>query len=106
MIAAAGSDVKLEVCREHGGADHVVNYTMRDWQKRVLEMTNGKGVDVVFDPVGRIAGQYRLFPACRRPSRTSCFTRLAQMHSVQGKSCGGRFRVRQHRESEWSVGVS
>lgn len=56
VIAAAGSQSKLEICKMYGGADHTVNYTANDWQKEVLRITGGKGVDVVYDPVGRIAG--------------------------------------------------
>ncbi|TDL26269.1 alcohol dehydrogenase [Rickenella mellea] len=54
VIAAAGSPAKLEVSKRHGGADYVVDYTEPDWQKQVLKITGGKGVDVVYDPVGRI----------------------------------------------------
>ncbi|KAG9316565.1 hypothetical protein JVU11DRAFT_2616 [Chiua virens] len=54
VIAAAGSPTKLDVCKRYGGADYVVNYRNRDWQKQVLEFTGGKGVDVVYDPVGWI----------------------------------------------------
>jgi NADPH2:quinone reductase len=39
-----------------GGADFVVDYTQDGWQKEVLKITGGRGVDVVFDPVGRIKG--------------------------------------------------
>ncbi|KAG0707335.1 hypothetical protein DFH29DRAFT_896909 [Suillus ampliporus] len=55
VIAAAGSQSKLDICKIYGGADHTVNYTAKDWQQEVLRITGGKGVDVVFDPVGRIA---------------------------------------------------
>lgn len=57
VIAAAGSRSKLDICRQYGGADYVVDYTNPDWQKQVLEITKGKGVDVVYDPVGRIKGK-------------------------------------------------
>ncbi|KAH7927154.1 NAD(P)-binding protein [Leucogyrophana mollusca] len=54
VIAAAGSQAKLDICTKYGGADYTVNYTRPDWQKEVLKITGGKGVDVVYDPVGRI----------------------------------------------------
>ncbi|EIN11815.1 NAD(P)-binding protein [Punctularia strigosozonata HHB-11173 SS5] len=54
VIAAAGSPAKLEVSRRHGGADYTVDYTKKDWQKEVLKITGGKGVDVIYDPVGMI----------------------------------------------------
>lgn len=61
MIAAAGSDVKLDVARRIGGAEHVINYSKPGWQKTVLEITQGKGVDVIYDPVGLIKGTLLLF---------------------------------------------
>lgn len=57
VIAAAGSQAKLDICKTYGGADYTVNYTAQDWQKEVLRITSGRGVDVVYDPIGRIAGE-------------------------------------------------
>jgi len=54
VIAAAGSEAKIEVAKRFGGADHGVNYSKPGWQKEVLKLTNGKGVDVIYDPVGLI----------------------------------------------------
>jgi NADPH2:quinone reductase len=51
VIAAASADDKLAVCREHG-ADDTINYTADDLRDRVKAITNGRGVDVVYDPVG------------------------------------------------------
>jgi NADPH2:quinone reductase len=51
VIAAASSDAKLEVCRQNG-ADEVINYASDDLRARVKALTSGKGVDVVYDPVG------------------------------------------------------
>jgi len=51
VIAAASSDAKLDLVRRLG-ADHVINYTTQDLRERVKEITGGKGVDVVYDPVG------------------------------------------------------
>jgi NADPH2:quinone reductase len=51
VIAAASSDAKLEVARSLG-ADHLVNYATQDLRERLKEITGGKGVDVVYDPVG------------------------------------------------------
>ncbi|NJO23274.1 MAG: zinc-binding dehydrogenase [Sphingomonadales bacterium] len=51
VIAAAGGADKLAVCSEHG-ADEVIDYRSEDLRDRVKELTGGKGVDVVFDPVG------------------------------------------------------
>jgi len=51
VIAAASSDEKLELARSLG-AVHVVNYTTEDLRQRIKEITGGRGVDVVYDPVG------------------------------------------------------
>ncbi len=51
VIAAASTDEKLQVCKEYG-ADHLINYETEDLKARVKEITGGKGVDVIYDPVG------------------------------------------------------
>jgi NADPH2:quinone reductase len=51
VIAAASSDEKLEVCRQHG-ADEIINYSTEDLRDRIKQLTGGKGVDVAFDPLG------------------------------------------------------
>jgi NADPH2:quinone reductase len=51
VIAAASSDAKLQTCKENG-ADEVVNYASEDLRTRIKAITAGKGVDVVYDPVG------------------------------------------------------
>ncbi|HEU5368229.1 MAG TPA: NADPH:quinone oxidoreductase family protein [Ktedonobacterales bacterium] len=51
VIAAASSEEKLAVCRQHG-ADDAINYSSEDLRERVKALTNGQGVDVVVDPVG------------------------------------------------------
>ncbi len=51
VIAAAGSDEKLALAREHG-ADHLVNYRSEDMRERVKALTDGRGADVIYDPVG------------------------------------------------------
>ncbi len=51
VIAAASTDEKLALCQEYG-ADETINYVTQDLKSTIKEMTNGKGVDVVYDPVG------------------------------------------------------
>jgi NADPH2:quinone reductase len=51
VIAAASSAEKLEVARACG-AEHLVNYATEDLRERLKEITQGRGVDVVYDPVG------------------------------------------------------
>lgn len=51
VIAAASSEDKLQVCREHG-ADEFIHYGRDDLRERIKALTDGQGVDVVYDPVG------------------------------------------------------
>ena len=51
VIAAASTDDKLALCKEYG-ADEVINYSNQDLKTTIKELTEGKGADVVYDPVG------------------------------------------------------
>jgi NADPH2:quinone reductase len=51
VIACASSEDKLAVCREHG-ADATINYAAEDLRDRIKAITDGKGADVIYDPVG------------------------------------------------------
>ena len=51
VIACASSDDKLAFTREHG-ADEVINYATGDLKDALRKVTDGKGVDVIYDPVG------------------------------------------------------
>jgi len=51
VIATAGTEAKMEICRQCG-ADHVVNYATDDFAEVVKDLTKGNGADVVYDPVG------------------------------------------------------
>jgi NADPH:quinone reductase len=51
VIAAAGGAEKLAVARR-AGADHLIDYSREDLREKVKELTQGRGVDMVYDPVG------------------------------------------------------
>jgi NADPH2:quinone reductase len=51
VIAAASTDEKLALCRERGAA-MTINYSTEDLKTRVRELTDGRGVDIVYDAVG------------------------------------------------------
>jgi NADPH2:quinone reductase len=51
VIATAGSDEKVEVCKRLG-ADHALNYKTQDFAEAVKTITGGRGADVIYDPVG------------------------------------------------------
>ncbi len=51
VIAAASSDERLAMCVAHG-ADDCINYKQEDLRARIKALTDGRGVDVIYDPVG------------------------------------------------------
>ena len=51
VIAAASSDEKLALCTAHG-VDATINYASEDLRSRIKELTGGRGINVVYDPVG------------------------------------------------------
>lgn len=51
VIAAASTEEKLALTRQFG-ADETVNYSVDGWRDEIKKLTGGKGVDVVYDPVG------------------------------------------------------
>jgi NADPH2:quinone reductase len=53
IIGVVGSDEKISVARGYG-CDEVINYTKDDISKTVREMTNGCGVDVAYDSIGKV----------------------------------------------------
>jgi len=60
VLATAGSPEKADIAKERG-ADHVIRYRDTDFREEVMKITAGKGVDVVYDAVGKdtIAGSIR-----------------------------------------------
>jgi NADPH2:quinone reductase len=52
LIGTAGSDEKCKLAEENGAA-YTINYRREDVVARVKELTGGKGVNVVYDPVGK-----------------------------------------------------
>jgi NADPH:quinone reductase len=59
VIAAASSSEKLSLCHDYG-ADETINYAKDDLRERVKALTHGRGVDVVYDPVGGKLGEAAL----------------------------------------------
>lgn len=64
VIGTAGSAEKLALAKANG-CDHVINYTSEDFASRVRELTSGRGVDVVYDGVGKDTFEKSL--DCLRP---------------------------------------
>ena len=52
LIGTVGSDEKIKIAKNYG-CDFVINYKKENFEKKVKEITNGKGVDVVYDGVGK-----------------------------------------------------
>ena len=51
VIACASTDEKLELCKSYG-AQETINYQKEDLKLKLKELTQGKGVDIIYDPVG------------------------------------------------------
>ena len=51
VIAAASTEHKLELCKKYG-ADETINYSKQDLRDSIKNLTDGKGADVIYDPVG------------------------------------------------------
>jgi NADPH2:quinone reductase len=64
VIGTAGSPAKLQLAKEHG-ADHAINYTDTDFVTETKRITNGGGVNVVYDSVGQTTFHKSL--DCLRP---------------------------------------
>ncbi|CUU04084.1 NADPH:quinone reductase [Armatimonadetes bacterium GBS] len=60
VIATAGNQTKMQKCLELG-ADAVVNHNDSEWWKKVKELTEGEGIDVVFEHIGQA-----VFDSCVR----------------------------------------
>ena len=52
VIGTVGSDDKIEKAKNNG-YDHIINYNKENFAKKVLEISDGKGVPVVYDGVGK-----------------------------------------------------
>ena len=52
VIGTVGTDGKKDKAKSYG-YDHVINYNKENFSEKVLEITNGKGVSVVYDGVGK-----------------------------------------------------
>lgn len=64
IIGTAGSDEKVKMAKDNG-ADEVINYSTQDFVAEVKRITGGKGVDVVYDGVGKSTFEGSL--NCLRP---------------------------------------
>jgi NADPH2:quinone reductase len=57
VIGTVGSETKKTIATE-AGADHVINYEQEDFAKKVLELTDGQGADVILDSIaGKVSEQ-------------------------------------------------
>ena len=52
VIGTVGSDEKIKIAKQNG-CDHVINYSKENFAEKVKEITNGEGVPVVYDGVGK-----------------------------------------------------
>ena len=52
VIGTVGSDEKIKIAKSHG-CEHVINYSKENFSEKVLDITKGEGVPVVYDGVGK-----------------------------------------------------
>ena len=52
VIATVSTDAKADLARQ-AGADHIILYTQQDFESEAKRLTDGKGVDVIYDSVGK-----------------------------------------------------
>ena len=52
VIGTVGNEEKVEIAKKNG-CDEIINYNKEDFAKKVMELTDGKGVSVVYDGVGK-----------------------------------------------------
>ena len=52
VIGTVGSDEKIDLAKKYG-CDEVINYSKENFSKKVMELTDGKGIPVVYDGVGK-----------------------------------------------------
>jgi NADPH2:quinone reductase len=52
VVGTVGSEEKIEIAKKYG-CDEVINYSKEDFAKKVMEITKGEGVSVVYDGVGK-----------------------------------------------------
>ncbi len=65
VIGTVGKDEKIEKAKNYG-YDHIINYNKENFSKKVLELTSGKGVPVVYDGVGKVTLEGSLECLCTR----------------------------------------
>ena len=65
IIGTVGNDEKIKKAKTYG-YDHIINYNKENFSKKVLEITNGKGVPVVYDGVGKSTLEGSLECLCTR----------------------------------------
>ena len=87
IFATAGSDAKIKMLRDEG-VHHPINYVTDDFEKEIHRITNGKGVDVIFDAVG---GSYvkKGFRALAPGGRIICYGAA----DISGKNIFGKINT-------------
>ena len=65
VIGTVGNDEKIQKAKTYG-YDHIINYNKENFSEKVLEITNGKGVPVVYDGVGKSTLEGSLECLCTR----------------------------------------
>ncbi len=112
VIGTASSPDKLAVAKRYG-ANYVVDYTTPTWQKEILDITKGKGVDVVYDPVGLVEDSVKVLAHFGRVLLIGFAGREGHMEKVamnrlllkQATVIGYRYGETQRRRMEENIRV-
>src|SRR3546814_12673174 len=88
MIGTVGSPAQAAVALEHG-YDAVIDYTAEDFAARTLELTGGRGVDVIYDGIGK-AAVLRYLARIRPRVMVVSYGTADRKRVVWGKSVSGR----------------
>jgi NADPH2:quinone reductase len=85
VIGTAGTPDKLALVKQNG-ADVVINYRDEDWVERVKELTDGRGADVIYDPVGGPDPRHRV---CERANSIGTDEPRAREELLTGRTALG-----------------
>ena len=88
VIGTVGADSKVEIAKAHGCSEVIV-YSREDFAARTMELTDGVGVDVIYDGVGKVG-----------------VPEVARLHQADGDGDQLRHRVRQCRRLRPAIAAS
>lgn len=80
VIGTCSSEAKAKMAKEQANVEHVIIYTQQDVVKEVMRITNGAGVQVVYDGIGKASFDTSLGCLARRGSFISFGSASGPVH--------------------------